>query len=144
MELLEEWRNTIGDLNEPSFAVWTKLGEQEGLKNISECMILYIWVLWLVNLTFMLIILLNLLISVMTQAYEAALDDNFTMKYQFRVSMACEAASIIESLMVFTGGFQKMKMFVLQYNILDEEGDASTTTKEIKAYLLKDHTKVKE
>ena len=86
---MEEFRDTVGDLSVPSYVYW-----QDNPSATSQYMIYYIWLIWNANVLFMLVIMLNLLISIMGQSYESATSDNFTMKYRFRVNMTCEAAVI--------------------------------------------------
>ena len=60
-------RNSIGDLAVPVYTYWT---DQKGTSTTSELtsflMVLYCWSLWLANIFFMLITLLNFLIAIIT------------------------------------------------------------------------------
>lgn len=69
----------------PSYNYWeSRLNagiDKDDPVNFSIVMIYYIWSMWVFNMLFMCIILLNLLIAVMSSVYEEALQDNFVSKY---------------------------------------------------------------
>lgn len=71
----------------------------------------------------MCVIMLNLLISIMGASYEDATSDNFSLMYQFRCQMTCEASVIKQPFMWFIGGGQKSTIFHLQYSIICENED---------------------
>jgi hypothetical protein len=81
----------------PSHIYWdAKLNDKE-LGNLAYLMVYYIWVLWTINILFMCVVLLNLLMAVLSSAYEEALGENFAVKYQFRCEMIAEATLIKEA-----------------------------------------------
>ena len=67
--------------------------------------------------------MLNLLISIMGQSYESATSDNFSVLYQFRAQMTCEAAVIKQPFLYFSGGGERASIFHLMYSKLSEEED---------------------
>lgn len=74
---MEEFRDTIGDVQLPSMSYWLIKKDEPS----SIYMIWWIWILWVSNVLFMCVILLNLLISIMGASYESATSDNFALKY---------------------------------------------------------------
>lgn len=52
------------------------------------------------------------------------MSDNFALKYKFRIEMACEASTIIETLLMLIGKTKKAKIFHLSFGILEEDEDA--------------------
>lgn len=60
-------------------------------------MIYYIYFIWLVNIVFMCILMLNLLVAILSSAYEDALTDNYAIKYSLRCQMIHEATMIKET-----------------------------------------------
>lgn len=83
---------------------------------MSTVMIYYIWFLWLVNLTFMGLVLLNLMIAVMSSSYEEALQENFVSKYQFRCEMIVEATLIRDTFVWF--GAERAWVFSLSKSVI--------------------------
>lgn len=87
---------------------------------LSLIMINYIWFLWFINLVFMCVVMLNLLIAVLSSAYEEALTDNFAVKYQFRCEMIAEA-TLIKEAFTWVLGVDRSQLFCLSYSVLKEE-----------------------
>jgi hypothetical protein len=65
----------------PSHIYWDAKLDDIELGNLAYVMVNYIWVLWAINILFMCVVLLNLLIAVLSSAYEEALSENFAVKY---------------------------------------------------------------
>lgn len=112
---------------------------------LSFIMIHYIWMLWFINLIFMCIVLLNLLIAVMSSAYEEALTDNFAVKYNFRCEMIVEALLIKEAI-TWIIGVDRSQIFCLSYSILkdEDEDDGQSGIKQIQTYIQTENKKIKE
>ena len=120
MQLLESFRNTLGDVQLPSHVCWDESVKDEEMGTFSIIMVNYIWVIWIIDIVFMCIILLNILIAVLSSAYEDALTDNFALKYSFRTEMAAEACLIQES-WKWIIGYERSQIFCLTYSIMKEE-----------------------
>lgn len=67
--LLQNFRNSIGDLSTPHYLYW-EARYNGGEKIASEAMILIIWMLWFGEVYLMVIILTNFLIALVSQVYE--------------------------------------------------------------------------
>lgn len=92
------------------------------LKNSAYGMIYYIWFIWLVQTYGLLVMMLNLLVSILGSSYEEAQTEASAMKYQFRSEMIVEAATLKQFFTFFLSPI-RAKVFVLQYNILEEDDD---------------------
>ena len=57
------FRAAIGDLEVPNASVWLEISN-------SKAMIYVIWILWMIEIYFMLIVFLNFLIAIISQVYE--------------------------------------------------------------------------
>lgn len=64
------YRNTIGDIQTPNYDYWSD--KERMAKNPFMCqwMIYIIWIVWALNIMFMLIVLLNFLIATISSAFE--------------------------------------------------------------------------
>ena len=130
-QVMEIFRNTMGDFQIPSYVLWSNdltSKTSSVSKTFSTVMIYYIWGVWLANVLFMCVVLLNLLIAVLSQGYEEALTDNFAVKYQFRCQMVNEATLIKEAVM-WVFGIERSYIFCLSYSVLkdnDDEANQST------------------
>lgn len=65
-QIIQVFRNTIGDIQVPNYEIWQQKDANGNLPMISVLMIYYVWFLWFINTMFMLIMLLNLLISIIS------------------------------------------------------------------------------
>jgi hypothetical protein len=125
-QLFEAFRNTLGDFQMPSYDFWNNQKSSDKMMGFSYVMIYYIWALWCINTLFMCVVLLNLLIAVLSSAYEEALSDNFTQKYRFRCQMISEATLNKEAI-TWMFGIERSQIFCLSYSILkDEEEDEAS------------------
>ena len=114
---------------------------------MSVVMIYFIWTLWLLNLIFMTVIMLNLLISIMTQCYDAASSEASTLKYKFRIQMASDAAVIKETLLMMIGRTYRAKVFHLAFSVLQEEEDEANSqsiSKQVQTFVAKESKDIKE
>jgi len=93
----------------------------------------------------MTVVLLNLLIAVMSSAYEDALTDNFTVKYKFRCEMITEATLIKEAI-TWIFGVDRSQIFCLSYSILkdDEEADSGGGIKLIQTQISTENRKLRD
>lgn len=71
MLVIQNFRNSIGDLSTPTYEFWFKDYKDGDPYTVQQTlMVLFAWVLWLTNIFFMLITLLNFLIAIISEAYE--------------------------------------------------------------------------
>jgi hypothetical protein len=80
-------RNTIGDITTPSYEPWLEYSKvNEGrITWLSTLMISYIWLLWIINVFFMFVILMNLFIAIVSIAFEEVLEITIQIKYKQRI-----------------------------------------------------------
>ena len=83
------WENSIGNINAPDF---TDDVDMEKDKN----RIFAIYFVWLLNQFFVLIILLNFLIAVISQSYENVMNSSTPLKYKDRARMSREAYQVLK------------------------------------------------
>ena len=67
------FRNSIGDLAVPDYTFWSNRIAQEDTNKLAYIMIGYSWALWMVLIVFMLIVLLNFLIAIISQSYDSVM-----------------------------------------------------------------------
>ena len=67
--LLQNFRNSIGDLSTPHYKYW-EARYNGGEEFLSILMILIIWFLWVIEVCLMVIVLTNFLIALVSQIYE--------------------------------------------------------------------------
>lgn len=84
--LLQNFRNSIGDLATPHYKYWE--ARYDGGEHLqSQIMILFIWCLWLLEVYLMVIILTNFLIALVGQVYEQIQGNRVLTIYQLRASL---------------------------------------------------------
>ena len=80
---LMTYRNTIGDVTTPSYVEWnTRFNEDVSAeRSAKHLIIILIWVIWIFNQLFNLIMLLNFLIAVISQVYDDVVGRQETLSY---------------------------------------------------------------
>jgi len=84
---LTTWRNSLGDVAAPDYSNWSKnlrSEEKEGLGWYSYTMIYITWLIWFFNLLFVLLVLVNFLISIVGNSYGSALDEEQAIAYALK------------------------------------------------------------
>ena len=95
---------------------------------MSKAMIFYSWVLYIGNAFFMLIMLLNFLIAIISTSYDSVMTRSTIVMYNQRCTINCECSLILNFLQNFTTrGQSYAKVFVLGANIADTDVDNSFT-----------------
>lgn len=76
--LLQTWRNSLANVAVPDYSRWSENlraeEKEEALGLYSYTMIFLIWTIWYLNLLFILLVLTNFLISIVGNAYGAAIE----------------------------------------------------------------------
>ena len=104
--MINQWRNSIGDIVDPEYGEWIKLAypgwgyekatdgyqypEPNSFWLMAMTIIWLIWVVWFLNMTFNMIILLNFLIAIITQRYDEVMMLSQSSKYQQRSELVIE------------------------------------------------------
>ena len=126
---LQTYRNSIGDIAAPDYSFWTTRGAAGELYS-SRIMVFFVWLLWFANQFFVLIILLNFLIAIISQKYEQVMAQSIVHKYEHKIDMN-------RSYCLVTKAFGKLKPLECQVLTVQPEtgqdaewtGFVSTVTK---------------
>jgi len=98
---IQTFRNAIGDEATPVTTFW-KIKEVEGPK-ISVAMIYYGWGLWIMSVLINLVILLNFLIAIISQAYENVMARENEVIYAGKCDTIFEVTLLVHFWDVFRG-----------------------------------------
>ena len=71
--VIQVFRNSVGDINAPEYDYWSNKVAVKETESIAYGMIGWGWFLWFSNIFFMLIILLNFLIAIISQSYDSVM-----------------------------------------------------------------------
>jgi len=80
---LYSYRNSIGDINPPGYEYWIKNLPDERYPTMARTMIIVVWVVWWFNQFFMLIIMLNFLITIIGNSFNRVMDSSKVNTYRF-------------------------------------------------------------
>jgi|TARA_B110000285_G_C14601452_1_gene370853 hypothetical protein len=81
-------RNSIGDLADPDYSLWLE-NKEEGT-SANWLMIILCWLFWIINALLMIIVLLNFLIAVISQSYEAVVSLRNIYTYSHKADINLE------------------------------------------------------
>ena len=106
--LLYSFRNSIGDLSTPNYDDWLIMGledaDDDSKTVITQTEVFLIvvlsWTLWSIQSVFMIIILLNYLIAVISQAYERVVNQRKIYQYIHRAEVNQEYFQILRQLII--------------------------------------------
>lgn len=93
---MEAFRLSIGDLSAPKYTFWEE--NLESSPFTSYFMIVIIWLVWLLEIFFVLIILLNFLIAIISQSYEEVMLKSLMNKYHHRAELNRECRMTLSML----------------------------------------------
>jgi hypothetical protein len=94
--LIQTYRNSIGDIAPPKYDLYlNKDGNVEGREN--RLMVGFIWITWFMNQLFILIILLNFLIAIISQSYEQVMSQATVNKYIHRSELNRECRILVKN-----------------------------------------------
>ena len=79
------YRNTLGDITAPGYNYWLNQSETDPL--LSNFMIITIWAFWIINQWLVLIIILNILIAIISNAYDTTVSNHTNDKYRYRAEI---------------------------------------------------------
>jgi len=86
--LLQTWRNSLDNVAVPDYSRWSENlraeEKEEALGLYSYTMIFLIWMIWYLNLLFILLVLTNFLISIVGNAYGGAIDQDVEIIYALK------------------------------------------------------------
>ena len=103
--IMQVYRNSIGDIAVPEYAVWNNIGVP-GVD--SFIMIRLIWLVWLIHQYFCMIMLLNFLISIVSEIFSEVQSQSNYYKYSLKSSMNTEALLIYKSMGYLNENFNTM------------------------------------
>ena len=116
MSWMDIFRNSIGDIQSPKYSFWIDFIDEH---TSAYVMIALIWIVWVGELFFVLIILLNFLIAIISQSYEAVMMQQNMNKYRHRSQLNRECRMTMSFLRWDT----TLGPFVLATNVSDSQGD---------------------
>lgn len=94
--LLQIYRNSFGDISTPQYDMWT---ENEHLSHVGKCLyVLWAWVLFSIHEFFILIVLLNFLIAIVSQSYDSIMDNEQMETTMSKIYLNNEAAIIFDAI----------------------------------------------
>ena len=89
---IQTYRNGIGDISAPDYSYWDNgVNEKD---NKFYIMLAYIWMIWLGNQFFILIIMLNFLIAVISQTYDQVMSQSQILLYKRKADLNHECRII--------------------------------------------------
>jgi hypothetical protein len=79
---LQMFRNSIGDIAEPTYGIWSIEEGEEDQKTTNHSIAMYIiWLFWIINIFLMMIIIVNFLIAEVSQTYDKVKSSGKTFLY---------------------------------------------------------------
>ena len=94
---IQNFRNSIGDINAPSVDIWKGKKSDDSSPELVG-FAYWGWLLFVINEFFLLIILLNFLIAIISQCYEEVMSQEVINRYQSRSSLNLEIAILIDAI----------------------------------------------
>lgn len=93
---IQVFRNSIGDLATPQYQFWVDQSAKHSF--ISGSMILIAWTVWVLETFFVLIVLLNFMIAIVSQSYEEVMSKRMVHKYLHIADMNTQSRTILSIL----------------------------------------------
>ena len=122
---LSVFRNSIGDIKAPEYDYWTdpKTVTANHTKNylLHESMAGYAWMLLALNQIFMMIILLNFLIAIISQSYDMVISQATVSEYQDKLAFNNEIMGVKDQVAHQFGTVEKGNIFLLSSSIQSDE-----------------------
>ena len=136
---MESFRLSIGDVSAPKYTFWENNLEDSPFT--SYFMICLIWIVWLLEIFFVLIVLLNFLIAIISQSYEEVMLKSLQNKYHHRAQLNRECRMTLSLLRLD----RSLSPFVMATNLSGElEGEWQGLIHQVKKYLHDETSVVKE
>lgn len=110
------FRNSIGDEQVPDTAFWSTQKRME-FPLLNKAVIGYSWFLWMLNACFMLIMLLNLLIAIISQSYDQVMTNSHVLLYNQRCLFNLECALLYDFYEEVINREQLAKVYVISCDI---------------------------
>lgn len=117
------FRNSIGDEQIPNTDYWDEKSKLE-FPILFNAVISYSWTLWLLNACFMLIMLLNFLIAIISQSYDQVMSNSQVLLYNMRCDFNLECALLYDFYEEFEVIDELAKVYVISADVNNvERGD---------------------
>ena len=119
-QFMFSYRTSIGDLETPNANYWKEIIKDptnENLRNIP--IVNFLWFVWMLQQYFMLIVLLNFLIAIVSQAFEKNLAATLVNTYAQRIEQYLEA----DNWMRFEGRRLDEELYILTGSVKDTIAD---------------------
>lgn len=92
---IQVFRNSVGDLGKPRYGLWSSKMETDA--GYARGLIAYGWILWHFNIIFMLIVLLNFLIAIISTSYESVMTKQLETEYRSKCRFNVESTLLLEN-----------------------------------------------
>ena len=93
---VQNFRNSLGDLQTPAYKFWEDYGSKTG-----NVVIYIIWATWIANFIFSSLLMLNFLITVFSETHERVLTNQLEYTYKKRAELNVECMSLMTLLHLF-------------------------------------------
>lgn len=134
------YRNSIGDINAPVTSFWTTRATHMPDSATETSLIMFvIWTFWLLNQFFVLIVLLNFLIAIISESYEAVMAESIIHKYEHKIEMNRSHRLVAKSFGMKSLECQIVTASPKEENVEDWTGFVHTITKFIQAKTDQNH-----
>lgn len=120
------FRNSIGDEQIPDTNYWTAQSKTD-FPVLYDTVIGYSWALWLLNACFMLIMLLNFLIAIISQSYDQVMTNSQVLLYNMRCDFNMECALLYDFYEEFRSAEELGQVYVVSADVNDEQNDNQFT-----------------
>jgi hypothetical protein len=95
--IIQNFRNSIGDLQTPSYQFWDDFGGTG-----SRSMIYIIWLTWIMNILVCSLLMLNFLITVFSETHERVLANAINYTYLTRAQLNVECMAMLKTFKFIT------------------------------------------
>jgi len=121
------YRNAIGDIKTPTYTYWTNKStiSADNFDLVSGGMATYAWFLFFLNQTFMMIILLNFLIAIISQSYDMVISSASVSEYRDKVDFNKEIMGIRIQFAGLFSRVEKGTIFLLSSAIASNDSNAN-------------------
>lgn len=124
---IQSFRNSFGDITDPLYDFWLIDNHKSPKLKSSNFFVLWAWFLFIFHEFFLLIVLLNFLIAIVSQSYDNIMDSQEVEKQQSRIFLNNEAAIILDfiNFVIKLRGFEPCQIFhfVSDFESESEEPD---------------------
>ena len=135
--LIQNFRNSVGDLATPTYKFW----EEYELKTRGLLIIYIIWFTWMANFVFSSLLMLNFLITVFSETHERVLTNQLKYTYMTRAKLNKQSFALLKSFSLLDEVVFSVLTIPSRENI-DEDDDANGIIQSLTSIIQEYSTKV--